>query len=514
MKLTAILVPLIALGVLGQLLVLPWAADAATGSLVRRGNSRSSKQNGKEDEDQKTKLLTTGNVTRGGNAGNVRSSTTSTVRKVTRSTSSTERTSKVTTTNPATVSRTKRIVTTGEIRRTTPSERQPTASHIPTSRTSTRATSTSSHIRSGDGRGGPSNVWTDYTPRPPRDESRRSEGNVSNLAGNLIRDPSIARNLARTTRTIGYAKPSYDQRRDTSRRDQTHDDHGVIYDRDKYSIYRHRDDDGEYRHHRRWRDRDRDRHDVWYYDRWVGVDDYYYVRRLTPPWARTTTVVTYVPEVVERVVVIQSREVEEQVPAVIQEPETGPQYENYLTRQEVRDPLAAVELPLTPLEVGRVNTLIALGLIDGLIKQGDVYDEHAYTLDARGGTLTITAPSEHVAIIETMVRDERTYAAVSRPSPFGHSAGVIALVSPYFLQEDYQGALRLASANFEAVRKMLQERDPNYAYFHKECWLNVEYGTATFVDEREALADIQTLVATQPVIPVQLIDLDEPAEAQ
>ena len=236
------------------------------------------------------------------------------------------------------------------------------------------------------------------------------------------------------------------------------------------------------------------------------------------PWpvVRTEYVerVVVQPVVVERVVVVQPVEVYEPGPAVLPEAVPVRQYEDYLTRQQVSDPLVTVALPLTPVEYRRAQVLIARGLIGDLLSEGDVGGRHSYELDPNQATLTITAPSERITIIETMLGDERTFRAVTESNRFGHTAGVVALVSPYFLQEDFEGGIRLASANFEAVRRALQERDPNYAYYGKECWLNAEYGTATVVDDMEALAGVRALVARQPFVPVQLMDVEAPADAQ
>ncbi|MBN1917186.1 MAG: hypothetical protein JW889_04690 [Verrucomicrobia bacterium] len=496
MKRTGILVALIAVVVLVLPLITPRQADAAS----RTARARNVKD--KDDED-KNVVTTPRSVSRPANTGNVRSggnvnSTRTTTPTVTRSSSSSERTNtgsrprairtstsnsssalqSVTRRTTPTVTRNSSIAprvtrtTSPSVTRLRASETHPTATHTvqPTVGTA-RSVSTRTNPRIPDDSGRHPGIWR-HEPRT----ITKTEDNVTVGRGTRLTNSTPWR------KSVALAP--------VRRRD-------LVKDRDGHD--RHDGDHHDGDHHHRDR-RDHDRRRVFYYNRWIYDDDYYYCNRLIPPWGRTEIIYVVEPvvrtEVIEHVIVVTPEQPQPQAPRL---------YEAYLTRQEVGDPVVTAPLPLTAAEYRRVQTLIARGLIAGVLKEGDVFHQNSYTLNELPATLTLTAPSERIAIIETAVRDERTFRALTEPNRYGYSATVVALASPYFLQEDFEGGVRLAAANFDGVRRMLEQRDRNYATYGKESWLNSEYGTATIVDDTEALASVGALVTLQPFIPVEFV---------
>jgi hypothetical protein len=537
MKRVGILVALITLAVLVTLPFTSPRADAAT-RVVRSRD--------KGDEKDKKILPTSGNVSRSRSVGNVRSSTssnvnstrTTTVPRVTRTSSSsrttnTASTRRVTYTSGGSSSPTVRRVSSSGGTNTAGTRRVTYTSGGSSSPTVGRVSSSGGTNTAGTRRvtytsGGSSSPTVGRVTRPST--TRPTAGHVVQPTVGTIRPFSATPTVRRVTRTVGLrtdGRSAQPGNVSIGEGNAVWRGHTTIMTTTSPRILardlvRTRHEDEDHHCHRRrphwWFRRHDDHHDVWYYGRWVNTDDRYYCSRLVPPWATTTRVV-YVPDtvirtqVVEPVVVVVAQQPEAPAPSLVEQPAT-PDYDTYLTRQQIDDPVVMAPLTLTPTEYRRAQALIARGVIGNLLKEADVHGENSYELDPAQATLTITAPAERIVIIETMVRDERTFKAVTEPNRYGHSVTVAALVSPYFLQEDFEGAVRLASANFSALRRTLEDRSPNYASYGKECWLNSEYGTVTIVDDTEAMAAVRALVALKPYIPAQFINMDEPAEAQ
>lgn len=223
-----------------------------------------------------------------------------------------------------------------------------------------------------------------------------------------------------------------------------------------------------------------------YYGYWIDTDDYYYVHRLEPPWAEDDY---RQPPTPERVPDYEPDEV----------------YGDFILKGEIHDALIVKELVLSTIEARRFRILVRRGVIAGVLEQGSQRRESDYGFDERRGELTLTAPSEQVAIIETMVGDQRTFELITEPNRYGYTAVVIPLVSPLYLEQDFRGATALAGDNFNALRRTLEDRDVRYSYREKACWHNAEYGTATVFDDDEGIERALALMERRPFVPREMV---------
>jgi hypothetical protein len=223
---------------------------------------------------------------------------------------------------------------------------------------------------------------------------------------------------------------------------------------------------------------------VIYYGYWIDTRDDYYVQRLEPPWA-------------------EDEYREPPTPARDHEPEevNG----DFILKGEIRDAIIVKELALSTIEARRFRILILRGVIAEVLEQGGRRRESSYEFNERRGELTLTAPSEQVAIIETMVGDQRTFDLLVAPNRYGHTAAVIPLVSPLYLEQDFRGATAVASDNFDALRRILEDRDVRYSSREKECWHNAEYGTATVLDDDEGIERARALMEQRPFVPREMV---------
>jgi hypothetical protein len=227
---------------------------------------------------------------------------------------------------------------------------------------------------------------------------------------------------------------------------------------------------------------------VLYYGYWIDTRDYYYVNGLEPPWVDVG--------------------VEE---SVSDGTEGAPPYEpegadgDFILKGQIRDAVIVKELSLLTTEARRADMLIRRGIVRDVLNASSQRGDSDFAFDARRGLLTLTAPSEQVAIIETMVRDGRTFGAVTELNRYGNVAAVIPVVSPFYLEQDFSGAVELATENFNALRQMLEERDWRYVHRDKECWLNAQYGTVTVVDDREGIERAKDLMKQRPFVPREMV---------
>jgi len=214
---------------------------------------------------------------------------------------------------------------------------------------------------------------------------------------------------------------------------------------------------------------------VLYYGYWIDVRDRYYVEQIVPPW-------------VERTVVVQDDD-------------------EFIPKAQVLDTVRVKALVLSTAERLRVEALIELGILRDILDENDPYNEFGYDYDPRTSRLTLTAPAERIAVIETIVVDRRTFEAFTQPDRYGNTAAVVPLVSPLFLEQDARLAIRLASDNFNAMRRLLEDRDrdPLYTAHGKTCWLNPECGTATLLNEPDAIERAAQFMDTRPFVPRYLV---------
>jgi len=267
-------------------------------------------------------------------------------------------------------------------------------------------------------------------------------------------------------------------------------------------IYIHSGQQGPYWHKGRWHPYRRDRNRALYYGYWIDTTDYYYVNRLEPPWVRRDywdrdddVVVVHADYDEPRTRVIETDY------EYVDEAVTG----DFVLKRQVVDAVIVKELQLSTTESRRVEKLIAQGVLREVLEKGGRRGDANYNFDKRRGLLTLTAPSERIAMIETMVRDERTFEAVTGPNRYGHTVAVIPLVSPFFLERDFREAVRLATDSFEALRSMLEGRDWRDAYDGKACWLNAEFGTATVIHEERAIERAFELIEDLPFVPSDFV---------
>jgi len=213
---------------------------------------------------------------------------------------------------------------------------------------------------------------------------------------------------------------------------------------------------------------------VLYYGYWIDTRDYYYVKQIEPPWA--------------------TRE------ASFEDDDEG-----FILKGQVLDAVRVKELVLSTAERGRVETLIERGILQKILDEDDPYGEFGYIYDPWMSRLSLTAPAERIAVIETIICDAWTFEAFTERDPFGNTAAVVPLVSPFFLEQDACAAMRLALDNFSALRRMLEERDWRYAARGKTCRLNAAYGTATILDEKEGIERAFAFTETRPFVPRELV---------
>jgi hypothetical protein len=184
-------------------------------------------------------------------------------------------------------------------------------------------------------------------------------------------------------------------------------------------------------------------------------------------------------------------------PRVVEDP--------YIAKGQIQDATITTELPLTTVEWRRAEVLVSRGIVGSVLEEAGAAAEYDYELDARWGRLRLTAPSEQVAMIETMIRDARTFEAMTEPNRYGYAAAVISVVSPYYLDQDARAGAGLAGDNFGALWRMLQDADWRYAYHGKACWLNAAYGTVTIVDEPENIDRAAAFVDDLPFVPRDMV---------
>jgi hypothetical protein len=220
---------------------------------------------------------------------------------------------------------------------------------------------------------------------------------------------------------------------------------------------------------------------VLYYGYWIDTRDRYYVEQIEPPWVRYA-------------------EAQEHDADVYDEDD-----EAFILKGQVLDAVRIKERVLSSAERLRVETLIGLGTLQRILNEDDPGREFSYDYDERASRLTLTAPAERIAVIETIVCDRWTFEAFTEPDPSGNTAAVIPLVSLFFLEQDERAAVRLALDNFGALRRMLEERDWCYASHGKSCRLNAEYGTVTLLDEEEAIERALEFMETCPFVPRELV---------
>ena len=441
-----------------------------------------------------------GTVIRRGNVRSVRRST-GNVRAVRRSTGNVRRSSPVTTrTSTYTTNNTRRddrgIGIAGTRRTTTtrasdPTPRTRTRTVLTTTRRSTsRRSSTYTTRRRSDG--------DTFTRTAPQTVSRRSTGNVRR-GGNVDDRDRSRRDGSDRDRSDdrggdrgGSRQHRYrDYRRERERHRVSHSwasSFTFSYSSGDTYLSIHSGADSPYWYSGRWhRPRTGHRHRrscgcVLYYGYWIDTRDVYYVERREPPWVRQDYWDEYAAEDDERVLV-----------------DGG----DFIRKEQVLDTVLVKALSLSSAERSRADVLIAGGIIQRILDEGN--PRGSYDFDPRGSRLTLTAPSERIAVIETLVRDRSTFEAVTEPDRYGNTAAVVPLVSPLYLEDDYSGAVRLAQDNFTALRRMLEDRDPRYASHGKRAWLNTEFGTATVVDEADNLERAFTFMETRPFVPRDLV---------
>ena len=130
-------------------------------------------------------------------------------------------------------------------------------------------------------------------------------------------------------------------------------------------------------------------------------------------------------------------------------------------------------------------------------------EENSYEYQTDEGLLIVTAPEELVLKIQTIVQDEATFDAFNNGS--GELAvDVISVVSPVFLEKDYNEAVRLGGMNSEEISKFLASLDRNYRYSDKKCWYNESIGTITVVDDEENLYRAWDYMNKFPYIPKEM----------
>ncbi len=358
------------------------------------------------------------------------------------------------------------------------------------------------------------------TRHPVAGSSRREAGNVRRVANTTgssrKRSPTkrhSVRNVPYATRKTAPSRtlrthPSYAERPDRVRHRETGcwaSSHSFTYRHADTSIRVHSGPRGPYWHKGRWHPYRQGRRRVLYYGYWIDTSDYYYVNRIEPPWARSD----YWDD--DDVVVSieydepSTRVVEADYDYVDEAADGSPVAGDFILKRGIVDAVIVKELQLSTTECRRVDKLIAHGILRQVLEEGGRRSDADYDFDERRRRLTLTAPSERIAMIETMVRDERTFEAVIGPNRYGHMAAVVVLVSPLYLESDFRGAVQLATDNFDALRRLLEERDWRDARDGTACWLNAEYGTATVIDEEGNIERAFELMENQPFVPKDFV---------
>jgi len=458
----------------GALIALTALATLVAGTTyagtVRRVRSPSRADNSEEKEEEEDQVVRRGNVTRTSTTGNARRSE--------------SRRSDVTT--------------------------SPTATETP--RSVTRRVDGSS---SGPVAGSTRRPVSGSTRRPVAGSTRHKAGNVRRVTKTTGSTRKRSPTKRDTAHEVSYATyktapgctrrehPRYAERPDRVRhRETAHwaSSHTFTYRHGGTSIRIHSGPQGPYWHKGRWHPYQPGHRRVLYYGYWIDTTDYYYVRRIEPPWAKSD----YWDN--DEVVVVCTDQ--DEPGAVVVEAD----YEyvdeaadsDFILKRQVVDAVIVKELQLSTTECRRVDRLIAHGILRQVLEEGGRRSDVGYEFDQRR-RLTLTAPSERIAMIETMVRDERTFEAVIGPNRSGHVAAVIVLVSPLYLENDFRGAVQLASDNFDAVRGLLEEGDWRDAHDGTKCWLNAEYGTATVIEEERTIKRAFELMEDQPFVPSDFV---------
>ena len=429
-------------------------------------------------------ILRRGNVTRSTTAGNVRYSEPRRTRR-------TRPRSDVTPSTPSVIRRTSSPTT--HHRSGLPARRTLSSSTRHTINSVTPPTSTVRTVRTKPSR--PTrHVSTPSSTRRRRgkDTPHRTIGNVRYSEGNVVYS---YRHKGR------HARRRTHKRHHERERDRHHDHHShhwpsgytFIYCSGDCFIYVHAGRRGPYWYNGRWHPyRDGCRR-VLYHGYWIDTRDRYYVLRLEPPWAKRAYDLT-----LYEMPYYEESKYEYAVDDEYDE-------DDFIRKSEIRDAVLVKELALSAAERRRVDTLIARGIIRDILEEANRRREFDYEFDKRKSRLTLTAPSERIAVIETMVRDRRTFEAVTKPDRYGNTAAVLPLVSPLYLEQDFQDAVRLATENLSVLRRMLQDRDRRYTYHGKACWLNAEYGTATVVDDKDNVERVAALMELRPFVPRDLV---------
>jgi hypothetical protein len=350
---------------------------------------------------------------------------------------------------------------------------------------------------------------------PVSGSTRRSVGNVRRTGtprrstrGRSLASRQTLRKAPRATRTAPSSRTRREHYRYDHRPDRVHDRGTSQWASRRAFTYRHgatcirvhSGPQGPYWHKGRWHPYRRGHKRVLYCGYWIDTTDYYYVNRIEPPWAKADywdddhVVIVYTDD--EPSIRVDDTEYE-----YVEEAGAG----DFIPKGQVVDTVIVKELRLSTAECRRADRLIAHGIIRRVLEDGSRRSDVDYEFDERHRLLTLTAPSERIAMIETMVRDERTFEAVIGPNRYGHTAAVIVLVSPLYLANDFRGAVELASVNFDAIRELLDQGDWRDANDGTACWLNAEYGTATVIETSRNITRAFELMEDQPFVPEDFV---------
>lgn len=179
-------------------------------------------------------------------------------------------------------------------------------------------------------------------------------------------------------------------------------------------------------------------------------------------------------------------------------------YSDFVVKGETEENLIVKTLTLTREEAERVNLLLDAEIIQNIlasvVPDDENSDEAGIKYDEENGLMMITAPEELVLKIQTIIQDEATFDAFYNGDDL-NAVDVIAVVSPVFLEKDYNEAVRLGESNFIELSRYLASLDLYYNIKGKKCWYNENIGTITVIDSEENLYRAWDYMNRFPYIP-------------
>ncbi len=173
------------------------------------------------------------------------------------------------------------------------------------------------------------------------------------------------------------------------------------------------------------------------------------------------------------------------------------EYVSVLTKAERGEPeIITRGYDLDWWQAKRVEDLISKQIIESILTGGEAGENARVVFDKRKQRLVITATSDDIMRIHTIVDDDRTYKRFTQQDFGGLAVDAIPLVDLRFVESDPSAALRVAADNYSGADEILRSSEVSPA--RREWWFNHQLGTMTVFDSAQNLDTVYELLETRP----------------